>query len=104
MKLYGSPMSRAARCLWAMEELGLQYELIPTQPFAETHTPEFLKINPNGHIPVLEDQGKIFGNRWPLISILQKSMVKANFGHLLWKITVIATSGVFGRLQKSSRT
>jgi glutathione S-transferase len=66
MKLYGSPMSRAARCLWAMEELGLQYELIPTQPFAETHTPEFLKINPNGHIPVLEDQGKIF---WESLAI-----------------------------------
>jgi glutathione S-transferase len=66
MKLYGSPMSRAARCLWALEELGLQYELVPTQPFAETRTPEFLKINPNGHVPVLEDNGKIF---WESLAI-----------------------------------
>jgi glutathione S-transferase len=66
MKLYGSPMSRAARCLWALEELGLQYEHIPTAPFAETHNPEFLKINPNGHVPVLEDQGKIF---WESLAI-----------------------------------
>ena len=66
MKLYGSKMSRAARCLWALEELGLEYEHIPVKPFAETRTPEYLKINPNGHVPTLEDNGKIF---WESLAI-----------------------------------
>ena len=56
IKLYGVPMSRAMRCLWMLEELGVPYENIKTN-FAtgETRKPEFLRINPNGHIPALED-------------------------------------------------
>ncbi len=56
IKIYGIPGSRAIRALWALEELGVPYELVPTN-FAtgETRKPEFLRINPNGHIPVLVD-------------------------------------------------
>jgi glutathione S-transferase len=56
IKLYGVPASRAFRVLWMLEELGLAYENIPTH-FAtgETRSAEFLKLNPNGHIPVLVD-------------------------------------------------
>jgi glutathione S-transferase len=59
LKLHGTSMSSAGRCLWALEELGLEYEHIPT-PIADTRTPAHLKINPNGHIPVLEDDGLVF--------------------------------------------
>ena len=54
--LYGVPMSRAARSLWMLEELGVPYENVPTH-FAtgETHLPEYLALNPNGHIPTLQD-------------------------------------------------
>lgn len=54
--LYGVPRSRAIRCLWLLEELGIPYENRKTN-FAtgDTHTPEFLRLNPNGHIPVLVD-------------------------------------------------
>lgn len=58
LKLHGTSMSSAGRCLWALEELGLEYEHIPT-PIADTRTPAHLKINPNGHIPVLEDDGHV---------------------------------------------
>ncbi len=56
IELYGIPMSRAFRPLWMLEELGLPYRNIPTH-FAtgDTRTPEFLAINPNGHIPALVD-------------------------------------------------
>ncbi len=56
IKLYGVPMSRAIRPLWMLEELGLEYEHVKIH-FAtgETRSPEFLKINPNGHIPALVD-------------------------------------------------
>ena len=54
--LYGVPRSRAIRALWMLEELGVPYENVKTN-FAtgDTRTPEFLKINPNGHIPALRD-------------------------------------------------
>jgi glutathione S-transferase len=56
IKVYGVPASRAFRTLWMLEELGVPYENIPTH-FAtgDTRKPEFLAINPNGHIPALVD-------------------------------------------------
>jgi glutathione S-transferase len=59
LKLYGTSKSRSARALWALEELGLKYEHVPVE-VAKAKSPENLKLNPNGHIPVLEDDGKIF--------------------------------------------
>jgi glutathione S-transferase len=58
LKLYGTSMSSAGRCLWVLEELGLRYEHIPTA-IADTRQPAHLKLNPNGHIPVLEDDGLV---------------------------------------------
>jgi glutathione S-transferase len=56
IRLYGVPMSRAARSLWMLEELGVPYENVPTH-FAtgDTRKPEYLAMNPNGHIPTLQD-------------------------------------------------
>jgi glutathione S-transferase len=55
MKLYGTPISRALRSIWAAEEVGVDYELIPTSFRKESKTPEYLAINPNGRIPALVD-------------------------------------------------
>lgn len=57
LKIYGIGASRAARPLWVALELGLPFEHIPT-PYAggATRTPEFLALNPNGHIPVVVDE------------------------------------------------
>ncbi len=59
LTIYGAPQSRAARVLWMARELGLKFENVPTSPRGETRTPEFLKINPNGHVPVIDDDGTI---------------------------------------------
>lgn len=58
LKIYGTAASRAARPLWVAQELGLAYEHIPL-PYlgGATRTPEFLKVNPNGRIPVVDDGG-----------------------------------------------
>ena len=56
IKLYGIPMSRAGRCLWMLEELGVPYENVPTSFAGDAQKPEFLAKNPNGRIPVLEDE------------------------------------------------
>jgi len=55
MKLYGTPVSRALRSIWAAEEVGVDYELISTSYLEESKTPEYLAINPNGRIPALVD-------------------------------------------------
>lgn len=56
LRLYGTPQTRTFRPLWMLEELGVPYELVKTD-FADgsTRTPEFLAINPNGHVPALVD-------------------------------------------------
>ena len=57
IKLYGVPRSRALRSLWMLEELGLSYENVKITPATDTRTPEFLRLNPNGHVPVLQENG-----------------------------------------------
>jgi glutathione S-transferase len=54
--LYGITASRASRNLWLLEELATPYErVIINYKDKGTHTPEFLAVNPNGHIPALVD-------------------------------------------------
>lgn len=56
LTLYGVPTSRAARCLWMLEELETPYTHVQTNyATGQTRAPEFLEINPNGHIPALVD-------------------------------------------------
>lgn len=58
MKLYGTRMSRAGRCMWVLEELGLPYEQRPVgAQDGSTRTPEYLALNPSGKVPVLDDDG-----------------------------------------------
>jgi len=56
MKIYGSPKSSAGRCFWTLEECGVKYEVGKIDFRQREHkAPAFLKLNPNGKIPVLED-------------------------------------------------
>jgi glutathione S-transferase len=57
-KLHGTSRSRSARSLWALEELGVTYEHLP-MPTTEAKSAAHLKLNPNGHVPVLEDDGAV---------------------------------------------
>lgn len=57
LKIYGISASRAVRPLWVALELGLTFEHITmTYKGGTTRTPEFLALNPNGHIPVVVDE------------------------------------------------
>ena len=66
IKLYGIPMSRASRCLWMLEELGVKYENVPTRFIGDVKKPDYLKLNPNGRIPTLDDEGTLI---WESLAI-----------------------------------
>jgi glutathione S-transferase len=55
LKLYGSADSgNALKARWVAERLGLSFEWIETNAFnGETRTPEFLKLNAAGQVPVI---------------------------------------------------
>ena len=57
LKIYGIGASRASRPFWAALELGVPFEHVQ-QSYKDggTRTPEFLAINPNGHIPAVVDE------------------------------------------------
>lgn len=56
LTIYGIQASRALRPLWAAAELGLPYEHVQTDyRTGDSRAAEFLKINPNGHIPAIVD-------------------------------------------------
>jgi glutathione S-transferase len=68
--IYGVHRSRASRNIWLAHELGIPFKLVPVvqryrlnEPIPaeviHTKSPEFLKVNPNGHIPTLEDDGLV---------------------------------------------
>jgi glutathione S-transferase len=58
LRVHGSARSRALRTLWMVGELGLDYEHNDVLPRAPgTRTPEFLALNPNARVPVIEDDG-----------------------------------------------
>ena len=56
MKLYFAPSTRAERTAWLLNELGLDYELVRYKLGDEAmRSPEYLAVNPNGRVPVLDD-------------------------------------------------
>lgn len=59
-KLYGYRNGRTLRALWALEEVGATYEYIEVDVMrGQGREPWFLKINPAGKVPVLDDDGTI---------------------------------------------
>ena len=55
IRLYHCPDARSFRALWALEEMGLAYELelLPFPP--RFRAPDYLEVNPLGTIPALID-------------------------------------------------
>jgi len=56
---YYAPMSTAVVTHWVLEELGIPYEKVKLDFAAgDTKKPDFLKINPNGVVPVIVHDGQ----------------------------------------------
>jgi glutathione S-transferase len=78
LKIYGVARSRAARVLWMAKELGLDYEHVKVD-FAtgETRQPAHLALNPNGHVPVIDDDGVILWESMAINLYLAKKYNRA---------------------------
>ena len=71
LTIYGVYRSRASRNIWLANELGLSFKHVPViqhyrlpdtkAPGVPLHTrsPEFVKVNPNGHVPSIDDDGLV---------------------------------------------
>ena len=69
LTIYGVYNSRASRNVWLALELGLPFKHVPVMQLyrlenpapTELHTrcAEFLAVNPNGHIPSIDDDGLV---------------------------------------------
>jgi glutathione S-transferase len=70
LTIYGVYRSRASRNIWLADELGISFKHVPVMQLyrltpeaakttLHTRSPEFLKVNPNGHIPAVDDDGLV---------------------------------------------
>ncbi len=65
-KVLGGTKSRAFRVYWMLEEMNVDYEGIPLKP----KSPELLKINPSGKIPVLIDGDIVITDSMAILTYL----------------------------------
>ena len=70
LTIYGVYRSRAFRNIWLATELGIPFKHVPVMQLyrltpeaakttLHTKSPEFLKVNPNGHVPSIDDDGLV---------------------------------------------
>lgn len=70
LTIYGVTRSRASRNVWLAHELGIPFKQVPimqayrladpaSSGVVHTRSPEFLKVNPSGHIPAIDDDGLV---------------------------------------------
>jgi glutathione S-transferase len=68
------------KALWCIEELGLPYERIDAgRGYGVTDTPEYRRMNPNGLVPTIEDDGFVL---WESNAIVRYLCSKHSAGEL----------------------
>lgn len=86
MQLYEFAPTRSIRVRWTLQELGLEFESVPVNMIAGEHrSPEFLKINPAGKLPVLVDGELVLTESVAIVLYLaekysDKGLVPTNLG------------------------
>lgn len=74
-KLIGSKKSRAFRVLWALEEMELEYELLPVLPRSD----EIMAVNPAGKVPALLVDGEVLLDSVAIIQYLADKHSKLTY-------------------------
>ena len=82
LKIWGRANSvNVKKALWCLEELALPYERIDAgMSYGVVNTPEYRRMNPNGLVPTLEEDGFIL---WESHSIIRYLSAKQGKG-VLW--------------------
>jgi glutathione S-transferase len=113
LTIYGVYRSRALRNIWLATELGIPFKQVPVMQLyrltpqaaattLHTRSPAFLKINPNGHVPSVDDDGLVVHESLAINLYLAKkhggSLAPADVGEdgqmtmwSLWAATEIET-------------
>ena len=85
LKLYGFARvnkgargnTRDLRVLWALEEIGLPYEIIGMDhPNHDLDSPEYRALNPFGQIPVIDDDGVVVSESGAILLYLARKSGK----------------------------
>jgi len=81
LKIWGRINSvNVKKVLWATEELGLKYQRIDAGlQFGVNKTPEYLKMNPTGLVPTIDDDGFVL---WESHTIVRYLAAKHGMGSL----------------------
>ncbi len=81
LRLWGRLNSiNVQKVVWALEELGLPHERVDAGgPFGIVNTPEYRKLNPNGLVPVIEEDGFVL---WESNAIVRYLAAKHGAGSL----------------------
>lgn len=101
MKIYGAVMSRTRRCLWTAEEAGAAYELVRVDlGKAEHRSEDYLRLNPNGRVPALEDEGLVLfesgaicqyiARKYPVARLLPASGTREAALHDQWMFWTVS--------------
>ncbi|MEM7411425.1 MAG: glutathione S-transferase family protein [Myxococcota bacterium] len=81
LTLHHSPLSRSMRVVWYCEEIDLAYRLEPVEMFSDAmQRPAYLKVNPLGKVPAIEDDGFLL---WETAAILSYLDAKYGAGALI---------------------
>jgi glutathione S-transferase len=81
LKIWGRINSvNVKKALWAADELGLKYERIDAGlHFGVNKTPEYLKMNPTGLVPTIDDDGFVL---WESHTVVRYLAAKHGMGSL----------------------
>jgi glutathione S-transferase len=116
LTIYGVYRSRASRNIWLADELGIPFKHVPVMQLyrlspeaaksvLHTKSPEFLKVNPNGHVPCIEDDGLVLNESLAINLYLAKKhggpLAPANLAEdaqmtmwALWAATEVETNAL----------
>jgi glutathione S-transferase len=101
LKLYGFARvnkgarggTRDLRVLWALEEMGLPYEIAGMDhPNHDLDTPEYRALNPFGQIPVIDDDGVVVTESGAILVYLARKSGKLMPGELAGEAQVLRWS------------
>jgi glutathione S-transferase len=104
IKIYGAKMGSAFRCHVLMLEMGIKYEEVKVDfEKGDQFKPEYLKLNPNGKIPCIVDDGFVL---WESMAINKYIATKYN-SELLGKTleeNALLISGVTGSILEAGKS